>query len=147
MEHSVIVKRMDTDPIGTSTRRHRSVYNFIHAGGMDDEKQIRWVGSAFDDLLAFPRDGRKEAGFELGRVQAGVEPTDWKPFDDVGPGTREIRLRDASGIYRVLCVARFEEAIYVLHCFRNKTRVTNRRDKAIAAARYRAVASARKERT
>jgi phage-related protein len=51
---------------------------------MDDEKQIRWVGSAYDDLLAFPTDARKEAGFQLGKVQAGLEPADWKPFDDVG---------------------------------------------------------------
>src|SRR6266851_1306749 len=51
---------------------------------MDDEKPIRWVGSAYDDLLAFPKDARKEAGFQLGKVQAGLDPTDWKPFDDVG---------------------------------------------------------------
>ena len=50
---------------------------------MEDEKQIRWVGSAYDDLLAFPKDARKEAGFQLGKVQAGLEPADWKPFDDV----------------------------------------------------------------
>jgi phage-related protein len=49
---------------------------------MDDEKQIRWVGSAYDDLLAFPKDARKEAGFQSGKVQAGLEPADWKPFDD-----------------------------------------------------------------
>jgi phage-related protein len=41
---------------------------------MHDEKQIRWVGSAYDDLLAFPKDARKEAGFQLGKVQAGLEP-------------------------------------------------------------------------
>ena len=51
---------------------------------MDDETQIRWVGSAYDDLMAFPKDARKEAGFQLGKVQAGLEPADWKPFDDVG---------------------------------------------------------------
>ena len=84
---------------------------------MDDEKQIRWVGSSYNDLLAFPSDARKEAGFQLGKVQAGLEPAGWKPFDDVGAGTREIRLRDASGSYRVMYVAKFEEAIYVLHCF------------------------------
>jgi phage-related protein/predicted XRE-type DNA-binding protein len=83
---------------------------------MDDEKQIRWVGSAYADLLAFPEDARKEAGFQLGKVQARFEPADWKPFDDVGAGTREIRIRDASPICRVLYVAKFEEAIYVLHC-------------------------------
>jgi phage-related protein len=112
---------------------------------MNDEKQIRWVGSSFDDLLAFPRDARKEAGFELGKVQAGLDPTDWKPFEDVGAGVREIRIRDASGLYRVMYVARFEEAIYVLHCFQKKTQATRKQDKAIATVRYRAVLHARKE--
>ena len=64
---------------------------------------------------------------------------------DVGAGTREIRTREADGVYRVMYVAKFEEAIYVLHCFPKKTQVTSKRDKAIAAARYRAVANARKE--
>jgi phage-related protein len=112
---------------------------------MDDEKQIRWVGSAYGDLLAFPKDARKEAGFQLGKVQAGLEPADWKTFDEVGAGTREIRIREASGIYRVMYVAKFEEAIYVLHCFQKKTQVTIKRDKAIAEARYRAVVNVRKE--
>lgn len=112
---------------------------------MDDEKQIRWVGSAYDDLLAFPRDARKEAGFQLGKVQAGLDPTDWKPFDDVGPGTKEIRIREASGVFRVMYVARFEEAIYVLHCFQKKTQATSKQDKAIAGVRYRAVVKTRKE--
>jgi phage-related protein len=69
----------------------------------------------YDDLLDFPREARRTAGFELGKVQAGMDPEDWKPFDDVGAGTREIRIRDARGIYRVMYVAKFEEAIYVLH--------------------------------
>ena len=110
-----------------------------------DEKQIRWVGSAYDDLLVFPKEARKEAGFQLGKVQAGLEPTDWKPFDDVGAGTREIRIRDESGIFRVMYLAKCEEAIYVLHCFQKKTQVTSKQDKAIAAARYRAVVNSRKE--
>jgi phage-related protein len=112
---------------------------------MDDEKQILWVGSAYDDLLAFPKDGRKEAGFQLGKVQAGLDPADWKPFDEVGAGAREIRIREASGIYRLMYVAKFEEAVYVLHCFQKKTQVTSKPDRAIAAARYRAVVNARKE--
>ena len=112
---------------------------------MNDEKQIRWVGSAYDDLLAFPKDARKEAGFQLGRVQTGLEATDWKPFDDVGAATREIRIRDVSGIYRVMYVAKFEEAIYVLHCFQKKTQATSKQNKVSAAVRYRAVVGARKE--
>jgi phage-related protein len=113
---------------------------------MVSEKQIRWVGSSYDDLLSFPKDARKEAGFELGKVQAGLDPIDWKPFDEVGAGTKEIRIRDASGVYRVMYIAKFEEAIYVIHCFQKKTQTTSKQDKAIAAARYRAVVSARRAR-
>jgi phage-related protein/predicted XRE-type DNA-binding protein len=101
---------------------------------MSDEKEIRWVGSAYDDLLAFPDDPRRSAGFQLGKVQVGLDPVDWKPFDDVGAGTKEIRIREASGIYRVMYVAKFEEAVYVLHCFQKKTQATSKQDKGIAEA-------------
>lgn len=113
---------------------------------MEQEKELRWVGSAYEDLLEFPKSARRKAGFQLGRVQAGLEPEDWKPFDDVGAGTREIRIRDARGAYRVMYVAKLEEAVYVLHCFKKRARATSREDKEIAAARYRAVVNARKVR-
>lgn len=106
---------------------------------MEDEKQINWMGSSYDDLLAFPDDARRQAGFQLGKVQAGLDPDDWKPFNDVGAGTREIRIRERDGAFRILYVARFEEAVYVLHCFQKKTQATSKRDKDIAKARYRAV--------
>jgi phage-related protein len=80
----------------------------------------------------------------LGKVQVGVDPDDWRPFDDVGPGTKEIRIREPSGIYRVLYIAKFVEAVYVLHCFQKKTQATSKQDKCIAEARYRAVVNARK---
>jgi phage-related protein len=57
------------------------------------DKAIRWVGSSFDDLCAFPFEPKKKAGFQLRKVQAGIEPDDWKPFDGVGAGVREIRYR------------------------------------------------------
>lgn len=66
-----------------------------------------------------------------------MDPDDWKPFDDVGSGTKEIRIRDADGIYRVMYVAKFKEAIYVLHCFQKKTEATSKHDKKIAEERYR----------
>ncbi len=78
-------------------------------------------------------------------MQAGLEPDDWKPFNDVGVGTKEIRIRDATGIYRVMYVAKFEQAIYVLHCFQKKTEATTKQDKAIAETRYRAVVNEIKE--
>lgn len=108
------------------------------------EKEIRWVGSAYDDLVKFPDEPRRDAGFQLSKIQAGLEPEDWKPFDDVGAGTREIRIRDANGIFRVMYVAKFEEAVYVLHCFQKKTQATSKQDKDITTARYRAVVNMRK---
>ena len=106
---------------------------------MEQEKEIRWVGSSYEDILNFPAESRKEAGFQLGKVQAGLELDNWKPFDDVRAGTKEIRIRDAAGAYRVMYVAKFEEAIYVLHCFQKKTKTTTKHDKNIAEARYRTV--------
>ncbi|MDR5854922.1 type II toxin-antitoxin system RelE/ParE family toxin [Caballeronia sp. LZ062] len=114
---------------------------------MTDEKEIRWVGSSYDDILEFPSAARREAGFQLGRLQVGLDPEDWKPFDDVGPGVREIRIRDTSGIYRVMYVAKFEEAVFVLHCFQKKSQTTSTHDKMIAAIRYRAIVRERKART
>jgi phage-related protein len=69
---------------------------------LEKEKEIRWVGSAYENLLAFPKDARKEAGFQLGKVQAGLEPSDWKTFDIVGSGTRELRISEERGIFRVM---------------------------------------------
>lgn len=111
---------------------------------MEHEKEIRWVGSAYVDLLGFPDEPRRDAGFQLSKVQAGLEPEDWKPFDGVGAGTREIRIKDSSGIFRVMYDAKFEEGVYVLHCFQKKTQSTSKHDKEIAEARYRAVVNARK---
>lgn len=111
---------------------------------MKREKEILWAGSSYEDLQAFPKEARHKAGFQLGKVQLGSEPDDWKPFDDVGSGVKEIRIRDISGIYRVMYVAKFEEAIYVLHCFQKKTETTSKQDKEIAIDRYRAVINKRK---
>lgn len=114
---------------------------------MVNDKKIRWMGSSYADILTFPGDARREAGFQLGKVQAGLDPDDWKPFDEIGPGTREIRIKDSAGIFRVMYVAKFEEAIYVLHCFQKKTAATSLRDKRIARTRYRAIIHTGRERT
>ncbi|MDR5823449.1 MULTISPECIES: type II toxin-antitoxin system RelE/ParE family toxin [unclassified Caballeronia] len=108
------------------------------------EKALRWLGSSFHDLLDFPAAARREAGFQLGRPQFGLDPEDWKPFDALGPGARKIRIRDPSGAYCVMSVAKLEEAVYVLHCFKKKSQETSQKDKEIATVRYRAIASQRK---
>ncbi len=55
----------------------------------------------------------------------------------VGSGVREIRIRDASGAFRVIYVAKFADIIYVLHCFQKKTETTAKPDIDLAVERYR----------
>lgn len=109
-------------------------------------RPIAWIGSAFDDLLSFPEVIRKDAGFQLHRLQAGLEAADWKSMPEIGKGVAEIRLRSHTGAYRILYLARFEDAVYVLHCFMKKTQRTSGQDKHIAKARLQAVIDARNNR-
>jgi len=55
----------------------------------------------------------------------------------VGQGVREIRIRDAAGAFRIIYVAKFADAVYVLHCFQKKTAKTSKADLDLAAKRYR----------
>jgi phage-related protein len=100
-------------------------------------RALVFLGTAKDDLSAFPEVARRRAGFELFMVQAGREPDDWKPMKSVGPGVCEIRVRDKAGAFRVIYAARFEKAVYVLHAFQKKSEKTSRRDIELARARYR----------
>jgi len=100
-------------------------------------KPVRFVGSARDDLAAFPKSVRTRAGHELFMVQAGRDSDNWKPISSVGPGACEIRVRNASGAYRVVYVAKFADAVYVLHAFQKKTQKTTRADLDLAVQRYR----------
>jgi len=59
----------------------------------------------------FSRTVRREAGFQLDRVQRGRDPYDWKPMKPVGPGIRELRVRNAAGAFRVIYIAAFADAI------------------------------------
>ena len=106
----------------------------------DSAKVIVFCGSALIDLRAFPEAARRQAGYELDKVQHGLDPTDWKPMSVVGAGAREIRIRDDSGAFRVLYVAKFAQTIYVLHCFQKKTQATRKADLDLAARRYRDLA-------
>jgi phage-related protein len=99
-------------------------------------KPVEFLGTSLEDLRAFPRGARREAGFQIDRVQHGYDPFDWKPVATVGQGIREIRLRDESGAYRILYVAKFEDAVYVLHCFQKKAQKTPAGDIGLARLRY-----------
>jgi phage-related protein len=98
------------------------------------DKPLRWVGTSLVDLRAFPEVARREAGYQLRRVQEGLLPDDWKPMTSVGAGVEEIRLHSGQE-HRVFYVAKFEEAIYVLHAFEKRSRQTRQADLKLARRR------------
>jgi len=107
------------------------------------DKPLFWLGSSRNDLKAFPPDARRVAGFQLRRVQQGLEPNDWKPMVTVGPGVREIRIH--TGLeHRVFYVAKFTEGVYVVHAFEKRTRKTQKQDLELARDRFRALVMKRR---
>lgn len=114
-----------------------SIYKTLYSDSVTDSKPVEFVGSSLDDLRAFPLTARREAGYQLDQVQNGHEPDDWKPMNTVGKGVKEIRIRDVAGAFRIIYVAKFADAVYVLHCFQKKTEKTSKADVELAAKRYR----------
>lgn len=106
------------------------------------QKAMRWLGDSLDAVKGFSDEAKREAGHQLGQVQEGHEPSDWKPMETVGAGVREIRIR-VEKAYRVLYVAKFPEAIYVLHAFEKKTQRTSKTDLDLASTRYRQLVNQR----
>ena len=101
-------------------------------------KPLNFIGSSLDDLRNFPEEARKTAGFELYAVQRGLEPRDWKPMPSIGRGVKEIRIH-VLGEWRVIYLAKFENAVHVLHSFQKKTRKTSQHDIEIARKRYKQI--------
>lgn len=108
------------------------------------DKPLVWLGSSRQDIRAFPPAARRIAGYQLLRVQQGMEPNDWKPMSSVGPGAREIRVHTETE-HRVCYVARFAEGIYVLHAFEKRSQKTPARDIELARTRYRELLEWRRE--
>ena len=101
-------------------------------------KKLKFIGTSEDDLADFPLDAKRAAGFELWQVQLGAMPSDFKPLPGVGAGTYELRLH-VLGEWRVIYVAKFADAVYVLHAFQKKTQKTRQEDIDLAARRYKLI--------
>ncbi len=100
-------------------------------------KAVEFRGSSLSDLRGFPQTAMREAGHQLDKVQHGLPPDDAKPMPTIGAGVTELRIRDEDGTFRVVYVAKFEDAVYVLHCFQKKTPKTSRKDIDLASKRFR----------
>ena len=99
-------------------------------------KPLRFRGNSLEALRAFPVDVRQGTGFQLDKVQRGLEPDDWKPMATVGAGVKELRIWDEAGAFRAIYLAKLAEAVYVLHCFQKKTEQTSEKDIQLARKRY-----------
>lgn len=106
-------------------------------------KSLIWIASSLEDVQTLPAEARKDIGYQLYRVQEGLDPSDWKPMSSIGAGVREIRIH-AGNEYRVIYVAKFIEAVYVLHVFVKKTAKTPKGDVDIAAERFKQLLNLRK---
>lgn len=103
----------------------------------DAPKPIEWARPALDAVRALPPAARRALGFQPDRVQRGEALDDFKPVRTVGPGVYEVRVRGHGRAFRSFYVARFEEAVYVLHVFEKKTPKTAPNDLAVGRSRYR----------
>jgi phage-related protein len=92
----------------------------------------------------FPLEARKLAGAELSQLQDGKKPTDFRPMPDVGPGAAEIRIHRPHE-HRIIYVAQFPEAIYVIHAFEKKSQKTPQRDLNTARANYAEIQNERRK--
>jgi phage-related protein len=99
-------------------------------------KPLVWLGDSLARVREFPAEARREAGYQLERVQDDRQAADWRPMSSVGSGANEIRLR-VGGAFRVIYVAKFAEAVYVLHAFQKKSRKTPRLVIELARERFR----------
>ena len=87
------------------------------------ERPLEWIGSSKKDLMALPVDVRKFFGHALDFAQRGGQHDAAKTLKGFGgAGVLEIVEDDARGTYRAVYTVKFEEAVFVLHCFQKKSK-------------------------
>ena len=55
-------------------------------------KPLLWLGDSLERVRGFPAVAKQQVGYQFERVQAGQEPSDWKPMQSVGSGAYELRV-------------------------------------------------------
>lgn len=99
-------------------------------------KQVVWIGDTKSTVAGFPISVRVDFGHKLFLLQKGQFPKESRPMKSVGKGVFELKEADASGWYRVIYTLRMSNKIYILHCFKKKSRKTAREDLDIAKKRF-----------
>ncbi len=110
-------------------------------------KPLQVLGDSLKRLRGFPEDARRDACYQLEKVQRGDQPDDFKPMPAIGKGAEELRIWDESGTYRVIYTARLKDCVAVLHAFQKKTQTTSPRDIEWARTRWFALSKERQTKT
>lgn len=85
-------------------------------------RPLLWVASSKRDYREFPPQVQDTLGFELFLAQTGQHPPSAKPLKGLGSGIVEL-IEDFHGdTYRTVYTVRFQEAVYVLHVFKKKSK-------------------------
>ncbi|SEI19838.1 Phage-related protein [Rhizobium tibeticum] len=114
-----------------------------------EERPLEWIGSSHKDLMQLPADVRKSVGFALHFAQHGEQHPASKVLKGFGgAGVLEVVENDVGGTYRALYTVRFEEAVFVLHCFQKKSKsgiATPKADMDVVRARLKMAEALAKE--
>jgi len=90
---------------------------------VEKEKPLEWIGSSYKDLMALPTKVRRFFGYALSLAQAGDQHDAAKALKGFGgAGVLEVVEDAAGGTYRAVYTVKFEEAVFVLHCFQKKSK-------------------------
>ena len=85
-------------------------------------KLLKWVASSKKDLVCMPEDVQDVFGYALHLAQAGKKHPQAKPLKGFhGSGVLEVVEDNRGDTYRVVYTVKFQDAVYVLHCFKKKS--------------------------
>lgn len=85
-------------------------------------KSVEWLGDSLKVVKSWPAAARKLAGTDLYAVQLGEYPDGCEKLQQVGPDVHAIRVRSGKEQYRVVWLAKVDEAVFVLHAFHKKSK-------------------------
>jgi phage-related protein len=89
---------------------------------MSTRKSLLWVCSSKKDLKQMPADVQDVFGHALDLAERGLKHPEVKPLKGFGgAGVLEVVEDFDTNTYRAVYTVRFDNAVYVLHCFQKKS--------------------------
>jgi phage-related protein len=93
------------------------------------------------EIEAFPDEIRGDLADALARLDAGLMlslPLS-RPMPAIGRGVHELRLKDRSGVYRVVYALTTRGTVHVIHAFKKATQQTSARNLELARTRLKEI--------